>query len=59
MTKRTKTSGTSACVCSVCRAEHPSTIKGKRHRRCPGIEGAPARAKHSGKASKRGEWVSP
>lgn len=57
MSKRTKTTGTSACVCSACGIEHPSTVKGKRHRRCPGSPGLALRPKHSAKAGKRGEWV--
>lgn len=56
MPKRNKTSGTKAAKCDKCELEHPSTVAGKKHRRCGGSPGAPVRAKHSPAGGVRGTW---
>ena len=54
--KRAKTSGTKACKCTVCHLEHPSTVPGKKHRRCGGAVDAPIKAKRAERQGVRGVW---
>ncbi len=53
--KRIENSGCSSCVCDMCGAKNPSTVKLTKHRRCGGVKDAAARPKHS-IVSKRGTW---
>lgn len=53
--KRNKSSGVSSCSCDKCGLQMLS-IKGKKHRRCGGSEGAEIRPKHSPNTGVRGIW---
>lgn len=55
--RRNKTSGTRACVCSLCEMSDPSTVQGTKHRRCGGAKGADRRPKHAASSGARGSWV--
>lgn len=54
-TRRNKSSGVKACRCDKCELEHPSTVQGKRHRRCGGKPGAAPLPKHT-RGDVRGVW---
>lgn len=55
--RRSKTSGTKMCECSVCGEVDPSTVQNTKHRRCGGAKGAARRAKHSPNIGVRGVWL--
>ena len=54
--KRSVSSGTKMCECSVCGAIDPSTVSNSKHRRCGGTKGAAVRPKHSPNRGVRGVW---
>jgi hypothetical protein len=55
--RKSKTSGTRSCVCSVCETHDPSTVQNTKHRRCGGSKGAALRPKHAPSSGVRGVWT--